>query len=400
MDKEIKVTRVFYENAGSKKPLVINRGGTRSTKSHSLTQLMLFRFFTQKNKKILALRKTLPAMRVSVFTKFREIAAEFGKDFDSLQSEKVMMNYYFGTNTLHFGGMDDPEKIKSTEWNYVFVEEANEFDYEDILQLSIRLSAKTTPDEPNQLFLAFNPIDEYHWIKQKLMVSETGNYDEIVSTYKDNPTLDETYIRKLENLVHQNKNFYRVYVLGEWGRYENLVYDNWRITREEPFEFEDKIFGLDFGFNNPTAMLRIGIKDDEFFEKELIYESKLTTSALIEMMREVLSPDEYYLPIYCDSASPGVIEELQTSGFNCLPMKKGPGSVFSSINFVKGLNINVHESSDNLIKEKRSYSWKTDKRGNPVDEPVKFMDHLMDCEKGALYTHLSDSYGDVDVSFF
>ena len=64
----IKATKLFYRNRESKAQIVINRGGSRSSKSHSIAQLLLLeRFFTQKNKKILVLRKTLPSLRISVY---------------------------------------------------------------------------------------------------------------------------------------------------------------------------------------------------------------------------------------------------------------------------------------------------------------------------------------------
>jgi hypothetical protein len=47
----------------------------------------------------------------------------------------------------------------------------------------------------------------------------------------------------------------------------------------------------------------------------------------------------------------------------------------------------MHEDSQNLKKENETYSWETNKDGKKVDSPVKFMDHLMDARRYAVYTH-------------
>ena len=46
----------------------------------------------------------------------------------------------------------------------------------------------------------------------------------------------------------------------------------------------------------------------------------------------------------------------------------------------------VTAESANGIKELRSYSWKKDKDGNVIDDPVKFNDHFCDAIRYGSYS--------------
>jgi len=412
---ELKATRIFYENYNSTAPIVVNRGGSRSSKSYSIMQLLMTRFLTERQKSFLIVRKTSPAMRVSTLKLFYDLCrGEFGMNPDTeFRPEKQLLNYYYGNNYLHFGSIDDPEKIKSTEWNYIWMEEANEFELLDYRALGLRISAPSKDGRMNQMFLSFNPIDIYHWLKTEL-IDVDDSVQEIVSTYRDNPFLDESYVKKLLRIEKQDPNFFRIYVLGEWGKLENLIYTekrnalddgNWRVGSEAewPEEFDDRFAGLDFGFTNaPTALLFCGVdaeNPNRVWEKEIVYATGMTNQDLIEYLRETLSSPECPLrmedPIYADSAEPARIEDLRREGFNIVDVQKKSGSVLAGIGDVKKREVIVHPQSPSLIKEKRSYSWRQDRAKRSIDIPIKANDHLMDGERMCVTEHLGGSNPDL-----
>ena len=360
---------------------MVNRGGAGSSKSHSVAQLFLSKFIQEKNKKFLIIRKTLPSLRISMLILWNELLDKSGIS-NRVGQEKQSLNFLYGKNLLHFASLDDPEKIKSTNWNYILMEEANEFTYDDFQILKLRLREPSKDGKRNQLFMLFNPISAKHWIKEKVIDGEE-DCQEITSTYKDNPFLSPDYIRTLEDLQKQDPNLHRIYALGEWGVLEHLIYSNWDIVDYLPEGGED-IYGLDFGFNNPTALGRIRVKDGEPYCEELIYQSGLTNSDLIERMIGIVDKKA---PIYADHAEPQRIEEIHRAGFNIHPADK---SVKDGIDFVKRKKVHILRSSSNWIREKQSYSWKKDRNGTIIDEPVKFMDHCMDLERYALYTHCGE----------
>jgi len=276
---------------------------------------------------------------------------------------------------MFFVPLDDPEKLKSFERiNYIWAEEATELTREDYLQLNLRCRGENK-NSMNQLFFSFNPIDENSFFKP-LTENPPSNVGINHSTYKDNAFLEQAYINELENLEKEDETYYKIYSLGIWATPEHIIYINWDIVDEFPEECDDVGYGLDFGYNNPTALLKIGLKDGEAYLQELIYKTHMTNSDLIEKMKQCI-PDKDK-EIKADASEPQRIEEIERAGFNISPASKGKDSVRAGIDRVKRIKLHITRSSVNLIKEIKGYKWKVDRNGNVLDEPVKFRDHLMD----------------------
>jgi PBSX family phage terminase large subunit len=276
---------------------------------------------------------------------------------------------------------------QSTNYNYIFMEEATEFLYSDYLQLKLRLREPSVDGKRNQIFMNFNPIDEHHWIKEKVIDKEKS-VTEIVSNYKDNPFLQKDYIEELESLVDLDVNYYRVYALGEWGKLENLIYRNWSIYEEYNGNDDECFFGIDFGFNDPMVLIEVcpSTKNKkELYIKEHIYQTGLTTGQFIALMKKIIPKNKRHRPFFCDAAEPDRILEIKMAGFNAKPAKK---NVKDGIDFVKRWHLKYDPQSLNLIKESRAYSWDTDKDGNVLDVPIDFLNHTMDAVRYAIYTHM------------
>jgi phage terminase large subunit len=404
---DMQATKLFFENMDCNAKVIANRGSAGSSKSFSVAQVLTYKFASETNKRILILRKSLPFLKVSTLWLMYDMLDRFGIR-PRVEEQKNMMNFLFNGNLIHFGSVDDPQKIKSSEWNYQWFEEATEFTEDDFNMVRLYNRRKSYDHHPNQIYLSFNPVDEYHWIKNKLLKEEDTNgnvYDkdgtwavhEIHSTYKDNPFLPADYIKELENLQFQDYNRYRVYALGEWGRVEEIIYTNYVSVKEVPPGGE-VIYGLDFGFNKPSALVKCTVFPHEdkniryrVYEEELLYQEKLTNSDLIKQLDKLIPEDERRRRvIYADSAEPDRIQEIKNSKLGFI-VKIANKQVKEGIDFIKRLDINILEGSLNLFKEKSGYGWKKDRNGQVLDEPIKFRDHLMDAERYALYSHLKGS---------
>jgi phage terminase large subunit len=378
--RQVAVTNIFDRNTRATAPIVVNVGGARSSKSVSVLQLLLQKFITEEHKEILIARKTLPSLRITAYKVFVDMLQDYGY-YAKCTHNKSNLTIKYRSNTIYFLSVDDPEKVKSTEFNYVFMEEANEFTYLDFMTLWMRMSAPTTDQQPNRMYLALNPSEEFSWINQKLV--HWDNVQVIRSTYLDNPFLSETYRRTLEELKDTDPELYQIYALGEYATLSNIIYQNYVIDQVFPARFHDEWYGMDFGFNNETAMIRIQIRDGELYLEEKIYQTHLTNNDLINLMNELNISKK--TPIYADSAEPARIEEIYKAGFNIHSSDK---KVADGIDTVKRYKLHLHKDSANLIKEIKTYKWREDKNGNIMDEPVKFNDHLCDSLRMAVYTHL------------
>lgn len=401
MKQQIPVTRIYEETRDSLKPIIINQGGARSSKSYSVGQLLVEKFINQKNKKILITRKTLPSLRITAYKLILDLLEKYGFLY-KCKHNKSERTLKLGSNFILFTSIDDKEKIKSTEWNYIWMEEVNEFNFEDFLILYLRLSAETYEGEPNQLYMTFNPSDLHGWIKEKIIDSEQykDEIELIRSNYKDNPFLDDEYIRKLNSLKEKDLNYYKIYAEGEWGVLGEYIFNPFLKEEKYPRKsvFQEIIYGLDFGFNNPSALIEVGIiNEQDIHTKELLYESNLTNQDLINHLYKLIPYANRKFPIYADSAEPARIEDLRRVGFSVFPADK---NVLDGIIFMKHLDIYTTDENPNLNMERSKYSWRKDKNGNILDEPIDMFNHLLSGLRYALYTHLGKRKTKQEAIFF
>lgn len=349
-------------------------GSAGSSKSWSIAQfLLLEKLYKESNIRILVTRKTRPALKKSAWLLMNDLIKKY--ELPGCKVNKSDLTLTVGSNQMFFTSIDDPEKLKSFEKiNIVWAEEATELTRDDYLQLGLRCRGENK-SSINQLFFSFNPIDELGFLKA-ITDNPPNNTAVNHSIYKDNPFLQPDYIKEIEGLKDQDITYWKIYGQGIWASPENIIYKNWDIVDEFPKECDKVGDGLDFGFNNPTALPRIGEKDKEIYVDELLYESKLTNTDLIVRLQDLIENKSE--EIVADCQEPQRIKEIEDAGFNIFPCIKGKGSVKIGIDRVKRYKLHITKRSVNIIKEFQGYKWKEDRRGNVLDEPVPFRDHAMD----------------------
>ncbi|MCK9327302.1 MAG: PBSX family phage terminase large subunit [Bacteroidales bacterium] len=356
-------------------------GGAGSGKSYFIAQELLLNMLSSRNYNYLIVRKVGRTIRHSVFRLLQTIISDWGANKE-FRINKSDMNIVASTGSvLISSGLDDVEKLKSiANITNIWIEEASEITQEDFQQLDLRLRGKSKINK--QITLSFNPVSSQSWLKRYFFDREPENTTIIKTTYKDNRFIDEEYKKVIEELKETDYTYYQIYGLGNWGTPGNLIYHNYKVTENMPEQFDEIIYGLDFGYNNPSALVEIGIRDENAYILSELYESKLTNADLIEKLKSLIANKN--APVYADAAEPQRIEEITRAGFNIHPADK---SVKDGIDYVKRQKIYIHPDCDNVIAEMQTYKWKEDRNGNVLDEPVKFRDHLMDALRYCLYTH-------------
>jgi len=383
---EVPVTKVFTATRNSTHLVVANQGGARSSKSHSTAQVLLEKFTNERDKDFLVIRKTMPALRVSAMKLLIRLLKEYNY-YGQCRHNKSENTIQLGSNWLLFGSLfENSDRIKSTEFNYIWMEEANEFTWEDYNILKLRLSKPCRPGESNKLFLTYNPSDKQGWINQRL--SKDDEVEFITSNYKDNPFLSDEYIKILEGLKDKDENYYKIYALGEYGVLGNYIYDPYILHSDDDWPresyFHEVIYGLDFGFTNPTALLELGLRNQQVWMTQLLYESGLTNPELKEKMLDLIPERKRQNFIYADSAEPDRIEELRRAGFRIIPADK---QIVPGIRTVRQFELHSRESNVELNAERSRYAWRKDRQGNVLEEPIKYDDHGQDAKRYAIFTH-------------
>lgn len=371
----------FYPLLGNKNRYLICYGGAGSGKSVFIAQKFLARMIVGMSKGLnhnfLCLRKTMPAAKKSVLPLFEHICNEWDLRHIVRLNKTDSIFHFRNGSKIHVAGLDDPEKIKSIfNVTSIWLEEANEFTYDDFEQLDLRMRGKT--DDYYQLVLSFNPISKNNWIYNYFFDEnnpqrQRKNVYIHHSNYEHNKFLDSAYIIKLKNFINTSTYHYNVYTKGQWGVLEGLVYENnWTLVDEMPSG--NAGYAIDFGYNNPMTIVKVKRNKKGIYVKEIYYETKKTTADLINFIKKQLPSRAIFI---CDNAEPDRISELKKAGIRAVPAKKGKNSVMDGIDFLKQHMIHITKDSVNIIKEITSYQWK-EKKEEFQDQVVPVNDHALD----------------------
>lgn len=392
MELELKTTRVFSKNHQQLQDddirFIINQGGSRSSKTYSLCQLLIVYALQNPKKVISIVRKSFPALRATVMRDFLEVL----KDLDLYNSEyhnKTNHIYRFPNGTeIEFFSVDDEQKIRGRKRDICWCNEANEINRDEFVQLNIRTD--------NKFFCDFNPSDTEHWLYDLI---ERPDAIKLHSTYKDNPFLPKSLVKEIEELIKTDEDYYNIYALGIPSKSKHTIYNHQKEYSFLP-EKTETILGLDFGYVDETALCITHYRENEVYVEEMLYESYLTTPEVIQKIKELFKV--YNLPMHstivCDYARPEIIEEMRRNGFNCVNAIK---NIQEGIDAVKSKELYIHKDSYNLKKELGNYKWKL-KGDMLTDVPVDKFNHLMDAMRYAIlyYKRNNVSIGGWDFTSF
>ena len=372
---DIKATAIFeknYEAIAGDKRFIINEGGSRSSKTYSLCQLMIIYCLQNNNKVVSVIRKTFPALRATVLRDFIKILKDIGlyKQESHNKSEHI---YTFANGSMvEFFSVDDEQKIRGRKRDIAWCNEANELYFDDFTQLNMRTEDK--------LIFDYNPSDSASWLYE-LPAEESIK---IKSTYKDNPFLPESIKAQIEDLARTDEALYQIYALGEKAISKSNIYSQWTFVAHRPAKFVKYVYGLDFGYNHPTALMRVYYCDNDIYIEPVIYESYLTTTMLIEKLATLNI--EQTVSILADYSRPEIIQEMNIAGYDVQNANK---VVKKGIDNLKTFGV-ICQDDKAIRREYENYKWK--KIGDFItDEPVKLFDDAMDAIRYAT-THIRQEY--------
>jgi phage terminase large subunit len=371
---KIKATNVFERNLNAYKEnnrFIINMGGTRSSKTYSLCQLMISIALSEPKTIISIVRRTGPALRASVMKDLIGILKDWNM-YDQNNHQKTEWTYTFDNGSeIAFFSADNDLKLRGRSHDIVWINEANELNYDIFSELNQRTR--------KCIFIDFNPSDLFSYIYDLYKRPETKL---IRSTYLDNPFLSDELVKEIEYYKENDPWRWRVMGLGEIGESPELIFDKFDYYDDEPQDLEGNYlgsiaYGADWGYKDPTCVVKAtlydGVRGWELYLREILYETHLTPQEIVERFELV----DKNIDVWCDHR-PEYVQML--SEWWMKPAKK---DISAGLMAMKDCKIFLHRGADNMIKEFRNYKWK--KIGDKItDTPVDAFNHTIDAARYAL----------------
>ena len=371
-------TKVFWDNVRAKKRYVFNQGGSWSSKTYSEIQKEII----IANKRVVntgLMSESVPHLRMGMIRDFQNIMIDEGI-FDTNAWNKTEGIYTFPNGSIfEFFSADNAGKVHGGRRDRLLVNEMNHIPFEIFRQASMRTKEQITGD--------YNPKARFYghtvYIENP---AYNGQVDFIHSTYLDNPYIPQEVLDDMFAQAAGDPNFEKVYLKGEIGSLEGLIFPKFELVDEMPKEFKWRCDGEDYGFTDPTThisgMLSHGSLwfDEVFYEKGLVNLPNLQNpeiKSIVGLLQENEIPKTQL--IIGDSAEPKTIKDIKNAGYNIKGAVKGADSINYGNKKIKSYPIMVTKRSLHLIEELRNYQNVYDKTlGIYLDKPVDKWNHCID----------------------
>lgn len=231
-----------------------------------------------------------------------------------------------------------------------------------------RILVDTNPDHPN------------HWLKKHYIDKAGSDILEVHFRLDDNSCfLTPAYIESLKATTPQGYRYDRA-ILGLWTIAQGRIFNNFEIKAFNPSliiaEYEGT--GMDFGWNDPSTLIQVKVKDDTAYIYGEFYQKEQEVDDIYALLKErgLLNAPHFR----GDGGGLGkpYVEGLRKRGVNITPASKGKGSILAGISFLQGLKLVVHPECTALAEELERYSWKTTAGGSMEDVPEDVFNHVID----------------------
>lgn len=359
----------------------VYRGSAGSSKSHFITQKLIVRACNEKIK-ILVCRRYGTTIRNTCFSVFKKILTKWKLYPQYVNIRETDFNIKFPNGSeIIFMGLDEETKLLSLDdVGCIFIEEVFEVPKTIVEQLNLRMRADI---ENQQILMAFNPISKNHWLYKWCEEEPPESFLYTHSTYKDNPFLQEEYVKALEEMYIKNPAKARIYCDGLWGvDAEGLVITNWREENFDPMELASKGLehraGMDLGWIDKSAII------DTLYDRDnkIIYvfnEFYKSGCQLSELAAAIKNMNLQKTRVYVDAAEPRSIQYFKNEGIRAEACTKGKDSTKAGLMFLQDHLIIVHPKCINFKTELENFSYiKSKQTGEWTEDTTHEWSHAID----------------------
>lgn len=366
-------------------------GGRGSTKSSSISCIIIELLKNNSNMHALVLRKVGNTIRDSVYAQLKWAIQKMDLEEEfEYKTSPLEILYKPTSQKIYFRGADDPLKIKSIkpEFGYigiVWFEELDQFAGPEEIR-SIEQSAIRGGDTAYK-FKSFNPPkSKNNWANEYVLETERENEDAVVhrSTYKDVPPewLGQKFIDDAEHLKKVNPDAYENEYEGVPNGSGGNVFEYLEIREitDEEIEHMDRIYqGVDWGWYPDQYAFVRSYYDSRTEKIYLIDENYVNRTPNRNTADWILNHGYDDYTITCDSNENKSINDYRDMGLPARPAIKGPGSVEYGFKWLQCRTIVIDKGrTPNAYKEITKYEYDRDKDGNVISGyPEGQDDHII-----------------------
>ena len=354
---------LFDEMLQCKERVIIKQGGTSSGNTYTTLQLLVYYALSYVNKVITVVGQDIPNLKKGAYRDIKNIigGSEFCADKFTFNESDRIVKCVTGS-IIEFASFQNEQDAKSGKRDYLFVNEANGIPYLIYWQLAIRTRKR--------IFIDYNPTSRF-WVHEKIIGKPDTRL--FITDHRHNSFLSKEEHEKIEGI--EDKELFVVYARGKTGKLRGMIYDNYDIVEDMPNAYKGRWLGLDFGFNDPTALIDVRLSGGELWIDEVLYKGGITNPDIAKLVR---SNNLAALTIIADSAEPKSITELKNLGLRVESARKGNDSIRVGIDVLRRYRWHVTRSSVNVRKELANYKWQEGADGEPTNKPIEIFNHALD----------------------
>lgn len=353
------------------------QGGTSAGKTYGIIPILINRAIKNPGLEVSIVSESVPHLKRGVIRDFKKIMKQTGRWSASRWHGTDSIYTFTNGSFIEFFSADDDSKLKGARRDILYINEANNIDFESYRQLAKRTKVS--------IYLDWNPTNEF-WFHEELKNDE--DVDFMIVTYLDNeacpqsaiddikkgkrkaffePDLPVELLFKEANIKNEYwANDYKVYGLGLLGQLQGAIFKDWGFG-----EFDLSLpyaYGLDFGFNDPDALIKVAVDErrEIVYFDECLYKNNSGSSELGKIIRDRIHNQGDL--IVADHESRLIDDLYYNERLNIIKAQKPKGSVSQRYKKLQGYRIVITEKSLNIEKELINHCWHDKISGIPAKD--------------------------------
>ena len=388
-----------YEPVGAAEELfythereVLLAGPAGTGKTRAALEKMFLCMQKYRSMRCLLARKTRVSLTQSALVTLEEKVLPAGHSISRGATRGRRTGYVLENGSeLVLGGLDNADRVMSSEYDMILACEATELTLSDWEKLLTRLRHGIMPY--HQAVAECNPSHPGHWLNVR---ANAGLMQRLVSRHEDNPiffdrqtglytTAGQTYRATLERLSGVRR---KRLLDGLWAAPEGLVYETFADHIISASGADEKELGnaplacagLDWGWRDPTVVV-VGVlrPDQRLYVVEEFYARRLPLDELAEKIAALLRRWNVER-CFADPSRPDLIDLVRRHDAPC---EKAPlASISAGISLVESRlladKLKIYSSCHHLIQEASEYQYATDESQKAGAAVQPGSDHAMD----------------------